>query len=77
MLPILVTGNGPQSLGRSMVARPYLQSVHFQDTTAQNGDIVSVSALKRLDSELALRCAFIDQRAYGGRVSQTNVRRRA
>lgn len=40
-LPVLVTGKGRmpgQKHGRS----PYLQSVHFQDTNAQNGDIVDV-----------------------------------
>jgi tRNA-2-methylthio-N6-dimethylallyladenosine synthase len=40
-LPVLVTGDGRkpgQKHGRS----PYLQSVHFTDTTAQNGDIVDV-----------------------------------
>lgn len=40
-LPVLVTGKGRmpgQKHGRS----PYLQSVHFQDTHAQNGDIVDV-----------------------------------
>jgi tRNA-2-methylthio-N6-dimethylallyladenosine synthase len=40
-LPILVTGDGRrpgQKHGRS----PYLQSVHFNDTHAQNGDVVDV-----------------------------------
>jgi tRNA-2-methylthio-N6-dimethylallyladenosine synthase len=40
-LPVLVRGDGRmpgQKHGRS----PYLQSVHFQDTYAQNGDIVDV-----------------------------------
>lgn len=40
-LPVLVTGKGRmpgQKHGRS----PYLQSVHFQDNNAQNGDIVDV-----------------------------------
>ncbi len=40
-LQVLVTGNGRmpgQKHGRS----PYLQSVHFKDTQAQNGDIVDV-----------------------------------
>jgi tRNA-2-methylthio-N6-dimethylallyladenosine synthase len=40
-LPVLVTGNGRmpgQKHGRS----PYLQSVHFQDNHAQNGDVVDV-----------------------------------
>lgn len=40
-LPVLVTGDGRrpgQKHGRS----PYLQSVHFSDTSAQNGDIIDV-----------------------------------
>ncbi len=40
-LPVLVTGKGRmpgQKHGRS----PYLQSVHFQDSSAENGDIVDV-----------------------------------
>ena len=41
-LPVLVTGEGRrpgQKHGRS----PYLQSVHFNDTHAQNGDIIDVA----------------------------------
>ncbi len=41
VLPVLVTGDGRrpgQKHGRS----PYLQSVHFNDTKAQNGDVVNV-----------------------------------
>jgi len=41
VLPVLVTGDGRrpgQKHGRS----PYLQSVHFDDTRADNGDIVEV-----------------------------------
>ncbi len=41
VLPVLVTGEGRmpgQKHGRS----PYLQSVHFEDTRAQNGDVVNV-----------------------------------
>ena len=41
VLPVLVTGEGRrpgQKHGRS----PYLQSVHFNDTKAQNGDVVNV-----------------------------------
>jgi len=55
-LPVLVTGKGRmpgQKHGRS----PYLQSVHFQDTNAQNGDIVDVritgSSQNSLSGELA------------------------
>ncbi|MEQ1489520.1 MAG: tRNA (N6-isopentenyl adenosine(37)-C2)-methylthiotransferase MiaB [Terricaulis sp.] len=56
-LPVLVTGKGRmpgQKHGRS----PYLQSVHFQDTHAQNGDIVDVritgSSQNSLAGELAV-----------------------
>ena len=56
-LPVLVTGNGRmpgQKHGRS----PYLQSVHFQDTHAENGDIVDVritgSSQNSLSGELAM-----------------------
>jgi tRNA-2-methylthio-N6-dimethylallyladenosine synthase len=41
VLPVLVTGKGRmpgQKHGRS----PYLQSVHFEDARAQNGDVVTV-----------------------------------
>jgi tRNA-2-methylthio-N6-dimethylallyladenosine synthase len=44
VLPVLVTGNGRrpgQKYGRS----PYLQAVHFDDTTLRNGDIVPVRIL--------------------------------
>jgi len=40
-LPVLVTGDGRKS-GQKHGRSPYLQSVHFTDTTAQNGDIVDV-----------------------------------
>ncbi|MEZ5957643.1 MAG: tRNA (N6-isopentenyl adenosine(37)-C2)-methylthiotransferase MiaB [Hyphomonadaceae bacterium] len=40
-LPVLVTGEGRRS-GQKHGRSPYLQSVHFNDTTAQNGDIVDV-----------------------------------
>jgi len=56
-LPVLVTGKGRmpgQKHGRS----PYLQSVHFQDAHAQNGDIVDVritgSSQNSLAGELAV-----------------------
>jgi tRNA-2-methylthio-N6-dimethylallyladenosine synthase len=41
VLPILVTGDGRRA-GQKHGRSPYLQSVHFNDTTAANGDIVSV-----------------------------------
>lgn len=40
-LPVLVTGNGRMA-GQKHGRSPYLQSVHFTDTNAQNGDIVDV-----------------------------------
>jgi tRNA-2-methylthio-N6-dimethylallyladenosine synthase len=40
-LPVLVTGNGRMA-GQKHGRSPYLQSVHFNDTHAQNGDIVDV-----------------------------------
>jgi tRNA-2-methylthio-N6-dimethylallyladenosine synthase len=41
VLPILVTGEGRRA-GQKHGRSPYLQSVHFNDTIAQNGDVVSV-----------------------------------
>ncbi len=40
-LPVLVTGDGRKS-GQKHGRSPYLQSVHFTDNTAQNGDCVDV-----------------------------------
>ncbi len=40
-LPVLVTGDGRKS-GQKHGRSPYLQSVHFTGSTAQNGDIVDV-----------------------------------
>jgi len=51
-LPVLVTGNGRrpgQKHGRS----PYLQSVHFDDTQARDGDIVAVRILSASQNSLA------------------------
>ena len=52
VLPVLVTGDGRmagQKYGRS----PYLQAVHFDDTTARDGDIVSVRILSGSQNSLA------------------------
>ncbi len=52
VLPVLVTGDGRmagQKYGRS----PYLQAVHFDDTTARNGDIVPVRILSGSQNSLA------------------------
>ncbi len=51
-LPVLVTGDGRrpgQKHGRS----PYLQSVHFNDTSARNGDIVDVRITGSSQNSLA------------------------
>jgi tRNA-2-methylthio-N6-dimethylallyladenosine synthase len=51
-LPILVTGDGRkpgQKHGRS----PYLQSVHFDDTRARNGDVVDVRITASSQNSLA------------------------
>ena len=56
VLPILVTGDGRkpgQKHGRS----PYLQAVHFDETQAQNGDIVAVRILAASQNSLSgARC---------------------
>ncbi|WP_395647179.1 tRNA (N6-isopentenyl adenosine(37)-C2)-methylthiotransferase MiaB [Terricaulis sp.] len=52
VLPVLVAGRGRrpgQSHGRS----PYLQAVHFPDTTARDGDIVPVRILAASQNSLA------------------------
>ena len=41
VLPVLVTGEGRKA-GQKHGRTPYLQAVHFEDTQAQNGDIVQV-----------------------------------
>ncbi len=41
VLPVLVTGDGRRA-GQKHGRSPYLQAVHFDATTARNGDIVSV-----------------------------------
>jgi len=51
VLPVLVTGKGRrpgQKHGRS----PYLQSVHFEDTTARDGDIVPVRIIAATQNSL-------------------------
>jgi tRNA-2-methylthio-N6-dimethylallyladenosine synthase len=52
MLPVLVTGDGRMA-GQKHGRSPYLQSVHFDDTTARNGDIVSVRILSGSQNSLA------------------------
>jgi tRNA-2-methylthio-N6-dimethylallyladenosine synthase len=52
VLPVLVTGEGRkpgQKHGRS----PYLQAVHFDDTSAQSGDIAPVRILSAAQNSLA------------------------
>jgi tRNA-2-methylthio-N6-dimethylallyladenosine synthase len=52
VLPVLVTGEGRkpgQKHGRS----PYLQAVHFDDTSAQSGDIAPVRILSATQNSLA------------------------
>ena len=52
VLPVLVTGEGRmpgQKHGRS----PYLQAVHFSDTSARDGDIVSVRVMSATQNALA------------------------
>jgi tRNA-2-methylthio-N6-dimethylallyladenosine synthase len=52
VLPVLVTGEGRkpgQKHGRS----PYLQAVHFDDTTAQGGDMVAVRIISATQNSLA------------------------
>ena len=52
VLPVLVTGDGRMA-GQKHGRSPYLQSVHFDDTTARNGDIVSVRILSGSQNSLA------------------------
>ncbi|MBX9745903.1 MAG: tRNA (N6-isopentenyl adenosine(37)-C2)-methylthiotransferase MiaB [Hyphomonadaceae bacterium] len=58
VLPVLVTGAGRrpgQKHGRS----PYLQSVHFEDATASDGDIISVRILTSSQNSLAGECVSL------------------
>jgi tRNA-2-methylthio-N6-dimethylallyladenosine synthase len=50
-LPILVTGQGRRA-GQKHGRSPYLQSVHFEDSTALNGDIVSVRIIDSTQNSL-------------------------
>lgn len=52
VLPILVTGEGRKA-GQKHGRSPYLQAVHFDDTQAQNGDIVPVRILAASQNSLA------------------------
>jgi tRNA-2-methylthio-N6-dimethylallyladenosine synthase len=50
-LPILVTGNGRRA-GQKHGRSPYLQGVHFNDTTARAGDIVPVRIIAATQTSL-------------------------
>jgi tRNA-2-methylthio-N6-dimethylallyladenosine synthase len=52
VLPILVTGDGRRA-GQKHGRSPYLQAVHFNDATAENGDIVSVHIEAATQNSLA------------------------
>ncbi|MGH6952134.1 MAG: tRNA (N6-isopentenyl adenosine(37)-C2)-methylthiotransferase MiaB [Vitreimonas sp.] len=52
VLPILVTGDGRRT-GQKHGRSPYLQAVHFDDTSAQNGDIVPVRILAASQNSLS------------------------
>jgi len=51
VLPVLVTGNG-RNAGQKHGRTPYLQSVHFEDTQVQNGDIVPVRIVAAAQNSL-------------------------
>ncbi|GIK48600.1 MAG: tRNA (N6-isopentenyl adenosine(37)-C2)-methylthiotransferase MiaB [Hyphomonadaceae bacterium] len=51
VLPVLVTGEGRKS-GQKHGRTPYLQAVHFEDTHAQNGEIVPVRILAASQNSL-------------------------
>ncbi|HYD89639.1 MAG TPA: tRNA (N6-isopentenyl adenosine(37)-C2)-methylthiotransferase MiaB [Vitreimonas sp.] len=51
VLPVLVTGDGRKA-GQKHGRTPYLQAVHFEDTKAQNGDIVPVRILAASQNSL-------------------------
>jgi tRNA-2-methylthio-N6-dimethylallyladenosine synthase len=51
VLPVLVTGDGRRS-GQKHGRTPYLQSVHFEDTKTQNGEIVPVRILAASQNSL-------------------------
>jgi tRNA-2-methylthio-N6-dimethylallyladenosine synthase len=52
VLPVLVTGEGRRA-GQKHGRSPYLQAVHFDDTTARNGDIVAVRIKASSQNSLA------------------------
>jgi len=52
VLPVLVTGDGRMA-GQKHGRTPYLQSVHFADTQARNGDIVPVRILASAQNSLS------------------------
>jgi tRNA-2-methylthio-N6-dimethylallyladenosine synthase len=51
VLPVLVTGNG-RNPGQKHGRSPYLQAVHFDDTSARPGDIVPVRILSASQNSL-------------------------
>jgi tRNA-2-methylthio-N6-dimethylallyladenosine synthase len=52
VLPVLVTGEGRKA-GQKHGRSPYLQAVHFDDTSARNGDIVAVRIAAATQNALA------------------------
>jgi tRNA-2-methylthio-N6-dimethylallyladenosine synthase len=52
VLPVLVTGDGRMT-GQKHGRSPYLQAVHFDDTSARNGDIVPVRIVAATQNALA------------------------
>jgi tRNA-2-methylthio-N6-dimethylallyladenosine synthase len=58
---VLVTGDGRKA-GQKHGRSPYLQAVHFEDSTARNGDIVDVRILSATQNSLggarAVEAAF-------------------
>jgi len=52
VLPVLVTGDGRMA-GQKHGRTPYLQSVHFTDTQARNGDILPVRILASAQNSLS------------------------
>jgi tRNA-2-methylthio-N6-dimethylallyladenosine synthase len=52
VMPILVTGDGRRA-GQKHGRSPYLQAVHFDDTSARDGDIVPVRIVSASQNSLA------------------------
>jgi tRNA-2-methylthio-N6-dimethylallyladenosine synthase len=62
VLPVLVTGNGRRA-GQKHGRSPHLQSVHFHDTTARDGDIVPVRIASAAQNSLAGEAALAPEAA--------------